>query len=72
MAKQYNIVWAIVDSVRHYHTPGDDRTRLDFMDEFAKDSVEFKHVITSAPSTVMSISAMMTSMPIILFGEKLF
>ena len=35
MTKQYNIVWAIVDSVRHYHTPGDDRTRLDFMDEFA-------------------------------------
>ena len=70
MAKQYNIVWAIVDSVRHYHTPGDDRTRLDFMDEFAKDSVEFKHVITSAPSTVMSISAMMTSMPSFYLGRN--
>lgn len=70
MIKQYNIVWAIVDSVRHYHTPGDDRTRLDFMDEFAKESVEFEHVITSAPSTVMSISAMMTSMPSFYLGRN--
>ena len=70
MVKQYNIVWAIVDSVRHYHTPGDDRTRLDFMDEFSKESIEFKHVITSAPSTVMSISAMMTSMPSFYLGRN--
>ena len=70
MEKKYNIVWAIVDSVRHYHTEGDDRTRLDFMDEFAKESVEFEHVITSAPSTVMSISAMMTSIPSFYLGRN--
>ena len=67
---KYNIVFAIVDSVRHYHTEGDDRTRLDFMDEFAQDSIEFKHVITSAPSTVMSISAMMTGLPSFYLGRN--
>ena len=67
---KYNIVFAIVDSVRHYHTDGDDRTRLDFMDEFAEDSIEFTHVITSAPSTVMSISAMMTSLPSFYLGRN--
>ena len=68
--KKYNIVWAIVDSVRHYHTQGDDRSRLEFMDEFSKESIEFKHVITSAPSTVMSISAMMTSLPSFYLGRN--
>ena len=67
---KYNIVFAIVDSVRHYHTEGDDRTRLDFMDEFAEESIEFQHVITSAPSTVMSISAMMTSLPSFYLGRN--
>jgi|TARA_B110001450_G_C17665890_1_gene499493 hypothetical protein len=67
---QYNVVWAIVDSVRHYHTEGDDRTRLKFMDEFANESIEFTHVITSAPSTVMSISAMMTSLPSFYLGRN--
>ena len=67
---KFNVVWAIVDSVRHYHTEGDDRTRLDFMDEFANESIEFQHVITSAPSTVMSISAMMTSLPSFYLGRN--
>lgn len=68
--KKYNIVWAIVDSVRYYHSEGDDRSRLDFMDEFANDAIEFRHTITSAPSTVMSISAMMTSLPSFYLGRN--
>ena len=68
--KSYNIVWAVVDSVRRYHTEGDDRSRLEFMDTFAKDSVEFANVVTSAPSTVMSISAMMTSLPAYYLGRN--
>lgn len=60
---KYNIVWILVDSVRRYHTIGDDRSRLPIMDEFAKESVEFLNTVTSAPSTVMSVSAMMTSLP---------
>jgi hypothetical protein len=68
--KSYNIVWAVVDSVRRYPTDGDDRSRLDFMDTFAKEAVEFKNVVTSAPSTVMSISAMMTSLPSYYLGRN--
>jgi len=68
--KDYNIVWTIVDSVRHYHSEGDDRSRLTFMDEFAKEAIEFEHTITSAPSTVMSISAMMTSLPSFYLGRN--
>ena len=42
----YNIVWLFIDGVRRYHSKqeqidsGDDRSRLEFMDEFAKKSVE--------------------------------
>lgn len=67
--KKYNIVWAIVDSVRKYHSD-DDRSRLKFMDEFSNESIEFKNVVTSAPSTVMSISAMMTSLPAYYIGRN--
>ena len=58
----YNVVWLFIDSVRRYYTD-DDRSRFKFMDEFAKESVEFKNVVTSAPSTFMSVSAMMSGMP---------
>jgi hypothetical protein len=57
--KEYNIVWVFVDSVRRYHS-NDDRSRLPFMDEFASSSIELLNTVTSAPSTYMSISAMMT------------
>ena len=67
--KKYNVVWCIIDSVRKYHSD-DDRTRLNFMDEFALESVEFHNVVTSAPSTVMSISAMMTSLPSYYLGRN--
>lgn len=61
--KATNVIWIIVDSVRNYHTDIDDRGRIAVMDELAEHCVEFKTAITSAPSTVMSISAMMTSTP---------
>ncbi len=66
----YNVVWIIVDSVRRYHTDEDDRGRLKIMDEFAKEAVELRNVVTSAPSTVMSISAMMTSLPAYYLGRN--
>tara|TARA_B100001059_G_scaffold232414_1_gene270178 strand:+ start:211 stop:1848 length:1638 start_codon:yes stop_codon:yes gene_type:complete len=67
--KKHNIIWIYVDSVRRYHSTieaikaGDDRSRLEFMDEFAKESVEFINTVTSAPSTQMSVSAMAASLP---------
>lgn len=67
--KKYNIAWIIVDSVRNYHT-SDDRSKLNIMDKFSNSCVEFKNVITSAPSTLMSISAMMTSVPAYFIGRN--
>lgn len=60
---KYNVLYIFVDSVRRYHSDSDDRGKLDFMDEFAKEAIEFPNVVTSAPSTYMSISAMMSGMP---------
>ncbi len=64
-----NIVWIFVDSVRRYYSD-DDRSRLKIMDKFKKKSIEFTEVVTSAPSTVMSISAMMTGCHAYLLGTN--
>lgn len=64
-SKLPNILWIIVDSVRNYHTDSDDRGRIDIIDTLAKKGVEFTTAVTSAPSTIMSTSAMMTSVPAI-------
>lgn len=64
-----NIVWIFVDSVRRYYSD-DDRSRLRIMDKFKKKSIEFQEVVTSAPSTVMSISAMMTGCHSFLLGTN--
>ena len=60
------IFFVLVDSVRNYRSDdgkGDERDRLRMMDEFAKESFEFQTVVTNAPSTVMSVSAIMSSTP---------
>lgn len=62
--KKYNIVWVLVDSARRYHSTGDDRSRINFMDELAESGVEFTNgMAVSAPSTVMGLAGIMTSMP---------
>ena len=63
MKNKNNFVWIMIDSVRRYHTTGDDRSRLEFMDEFSNSAVEFKNCVTSAPSTLMSLSASLTGIP---------
>lgn len=63
MSDYPNIVWILVDSVRSYATDVDDRGKLPMMIRFGEHSVEFMNVVTSAPSTIMAISAMMTSLP---------
>lgn len=69
MAKKHNVVWIFVDSVRRRHSSpeeiraGDDRSRLQLMDDFAEESVEFLNTVTSAPSTQMSLAAMACSYP---------
>ncbi len=58
-----NLIWVVIDSVRNYHTDADDRGKLPVMDALASTGVEFTNVVTSAPSTIMSVSSMMTSWP---------
>ncbi len=59
----WNVIWLLVDSVRTYRSGLDDRDRIDLMDKMAGETIEFKRVVSSAPSSVMSVSAMMTGMP---------
>ena len=61
--KKPNIIWLVVDGIRNYRTGVDEFGKLDFMEEFEEEAVYFPNTVTSAPSTVMSVSAMMTGMP---------
>jgi len=67
---KYNVVWIYVDSVRNYHTEGDDRSRLEMMDDFSEESCEFLHAVTSAPSTWMSVTAMLTGLPSVYIAKN--
>lgn len=58
-----NIVWFLVDSIRTYPTDQDLRGKLPIMEVFGQQSVEFTTCVTTAPSTIMSITAMMTGLP---------
>ena len=63
MVGKRNLIWIVVDGVRSYRTGIDDRDRIDIMDKFALESVEFTNAIASAPSTILSGAAMFTGMP---------
>ena len=63
MRNSYNIYWFIIDSVRTYKTEVDARDRLDIMDEFAKDSIEYSNCVTGAPSSLLAAGAMFTGLP---------
>ena len=60
-----NIVWLLTDSIRRSppEFEGDIRGKLPFMERFAAESVEFATCVTTAPSTIMSVTAMMTGLP---------
>ena len=58
-----NIFWFIIDSVRSYRSGLDDRDRLEIMDEFARDSIEFKNCFTSAPSSLLAAGSLFTGLP---------
>ncbi len=64
MKSKKNVIMFIVDSVRHYSSGGlDDRDKLDMMDSFEKESIYFPLTVASAPSSIMSLSTMLTSLP---------
>jgi len=58
-----NIIWITIDGVRPHRKYNDPSDRPKIFDVMSKDCVEFTNVITSAPSTIMSVSAMMSSYP---------
>ena len=60
--KKKNVIWIIVDGVRNY-TAKDKYGKLEVMEKFSEESVEFTNAVTSAASTLMSISAMFSSRP---------
>lgn len=61
-SKAKNLVWIVVDSARSYVSEmGDDRDKLDVMFDWSEYATDFSTALTSAPSSVMSISSMMTS-----------
>lgn len=60
---KYNIFWFIIDSVRTFRTGRDDRDRLDIMDKFANDAIEFTNAYTSAPSSLLAAGALFTGLP---------
>ena len=57
--KRYpNIAWVVVDSVRSYSGANDSRDFLEVFYKKSKEGTRFFNVQTSAPSTIMSTSAM--------------
>ena len=61
--KSYNIFWFIIDSVRTYRKNMDDRDRLDIMDKFGTESIEFTNFFTSAPSSLLAAGGLFTGLP---------
>lgn len=65
-----NVFWILIDSARNFETDVDDRGLPKSVVEFSKDAIFFKNTVTSAPSTLMSISSMMTSTPSYLLSRS--
>ena len=58
-----HIIWIVTDSARNFSTGGlDDRDRPEFYDSLLGEFTNFENAVTSAPSSVMSGSCMLTGM----------
>ena len=65
-----NLFWILIDSARNYKSNNDNRGLPLSVSNFAKNSIFFQNVVTSAPSTIQSISSMMSSTPCYLLGRS--
>lgn len=65
-----HLFWILIDSARNYESNQDDRGLPKAVREFGNEGLYFKNVITSAPSTLQSISSMMTSSPSYLMSRS--
>ena len=68
--KQPHLFWILIDSARNYETDQDMRGLPKAVVDFGKEGIYYKNVITSAPSTLQSISSMMTSSPSYLMSRS--
>ncbi|GJM33469.1 MAG: hypothetical protein DHS20C18_24700 [Saprospiraceae bacterium] len=68
--KKLNIFWLLIDSARNFETDEDKRGLPKSVVNFAESATYFKNVVTSAPSTIQSISSMMTSAPSYLLSRS--
>ena len=57
-----NISWIVIDSVRSYKGANDDRDLLDIFTSLNSKGSRYLNVQTSAPSTIMSTSSMMSGL----------
>lgn len=63
MDKKPNIIWLHIDGVRPNKDFGDHKDRPDYLDKFAKESIEYTNIYTAASNTVMSMSSMIAGYP---------
>lgn len=68
--KKPHLFWILIDSARNYETDQDMRGLPKAVVDFGKQGLYFKNVITSAPSTLQSISSMMASSPSYLMSRS--
>jgi hypothetical protein len=61
--KKPNIIWITLDGIRPHSKCKDLYDYPKVFDIMSKECIEFTKVVTSAPSTVMSVSSLMTSYP---------
>ena len=57
------IIFIVIDSVRSFKTGLDDRDKLEAMEKFGENSIEFQNAFCSAPSSIMSAASMFTGIP---------
>jgi len=57
-----NVIWILVEGMRNFYTE-DGYSRAKSIELIANEGIEFADIITSAPSTLMSFSAMFSGMP---------
>ncbi len=68
--KKLNVFWILVDSARNFQTDVDDRGLPKSVEQFGTNNIFVKNVVTSAPSTFMSISSIMASVPSYLIARN--
>ena len=66
-----NIICIVTDSARNFSTGGlDDRDRPVYYDSLENEFCSFNHAVTSAPSSVMSGSTMLTGLSSYFIGRN--